>query len=194
MPSPSLVVSCTLIRRVPLRCGRHQPEGRGGLHRGSMVTAPGLKPFRLQWVCRGCMTGLRNQRTSFSEAERRSEVRLYAADPLVEQAEASAVPRVHVFAPLDTFHLLIEARRPSLQTAGPSRNSFRRRPHKPPAALPFPDQTSRRFQASHVCSPYASLVAGAAFRSRPSVRPRHYLPECRLPTAPRCGAGCVPIG
>ena len=100
MPSPSLVVSCTLIRRVPLRCGRHQPEGRGGLHRGSMVTAPGLKPFRLQWVCRGCMTGLRTQRTCLSEAEKRGEVRFYAAGPLVEQAEASAVPRVHVFAPL----------------------------------------------------------------------------------------------
>ncbi len=65
-----------------------------------MVTAPGLKPFRLQWVCRGCMTGLRKQRTCLSEAEKRGEVRFYAADPLVEQAEASAVPRVHVFAPL----------------------------------------------------------------------------------------------
>lgn len=100
MPSPSLVVSCALTRRVPFRCRRHRPGTRGGSHRSSMVIAPGLEPFRLQYRCRGCMTGLRNQRTSFSEAERRGEVRLYAADPLVEQAEASAVPRVHVFAPL----------------------------------------------------------------------------------------------
>ena len=96
--------------------------------------------------------------------------------------------------PWDVFRLLMEARRPSPQTSNPPRNLFRRRSHKPPAALPFPGQTSRRFQASHVCSPYASLIADAAIRSPPSMRPRHHLPAAGFLPAQDVGQDACQLG
>ncbi len=194
MPSPSLVVSCTLARWVPLRCGRHQPEGRGGHHRGSAVTSPGLRPFRLQSACRGCMTGHRNQRTSLSEAEESGRSPALRGGPFRGTSRVACCPRgPRAHSPRHLLPLDGSTKAVSVDTESAAELVSKAVTHTTGSSpIPRPKPPGPPYRAMFARALPTSCRQGSSFPTVHQISPSP--PNCQPPAYRLCGAGGMPIG